>query len=419
MSFQPLPGFRDFYPDDCALRSYVFGKWRDAARRYGFREYDGPPLEPLELYTVKSGDEIVGQLYNFTDKGERAVSLRPELTPTFARMVGARHRDYKKPMKWFAVPQLFRYERKQRGRLREHFQFNADIVGEKDVAADVELVALLVDVLRSFGLTQQDFVVRVSDRRVWSGFLRGLGVADEQHPAVFSIVDKIEREEVAITQKKFDALGVSTAAASAILKFADTAQFEKEAPAEMATLQRFFDLMAHKGLADFLKFDPKIVRGLAYYTGIVFEAFDAKGELRAIAGGGRYDNLLQLISGVDLPALGFGMGDVVLCELLKERKLLPKLESRLDAYIVIAKEELRPHALKLVRDLREAGLACDYPLVAAKVGKQFEAASETGAKFAVVIGDEWAQGQVTVKTLATREEAKVSVGDLKGKLAAR
>jgi histidyl-tRNA synthetase len=259
----------------------------------------------------------------------------------------------------------------------------------------------------------------VSDRRVWSGFLRGLGVADEQHPAVFSIVDKIEREEVAITQKKFDALGVSTAAASAILKFADTAQFEKEAPAEMATLQRFFDLMAHKGLADFLKFDPKIVRGLAYYTGIVFEAFDAKGELRAIAGGGRYDNLLQLISGVDLPALGFGMGDVVLCELLKERKLLPKLESRLDAYIVIAKEELRPHALKLVRDLREAGLACDYPLVAAKVGKQFEAASETGAKFAVVIGDEWAQGQVTVKTLATREEAKVSVGDLKGKLAAR
>lgn len=416
MSFQPLPGFRDFYPDDCALRSYVFGKWRDAARRYGFREYDGPPLEPLELYTVKSGDEIVGQLYNFTDKGERAVSLRPELTPTFARMVGARQRDYKKPMKWFAIPQLFRYERQQRGRLREHFQLNADIVGERDVAADVELVALLVDVLRSFGLTHEDFVVRVSDRRVWGGFLRGLGIADEQHPAVFGIVDKIERNELAVTQKKFDALGVPADAASAILKFADTGLFEKETPAEMATLQRFFDLMSHKGLGGFLKFDPKIVRGLAYYTGIVFEAFDKKGELRAIAGGGRYDNLLQLISGVDMPALGFGMGDVVLCELLKERKLLPKLDGRLDAYVVIAKEELRPQALKLVRDLREAGLACDYSLVSAKVGKQFEAASAAGAKFAVVIGDEWSQGQATVKTLATREEAKVEISRLAERL---
>ena len=412
MAFQSLPGFRDFYPDECALRNYVFGKWRDAARRYGFREYDGPPLEPLDLYTVKSGEEIVGQLYNFTDKGERAVSLRPELTPTFARMVGARHRDYKKPMKWFAIPQLFRYERQQRGRLREHFQFNADIVGEKDVAADVELVALLVDVLRSFGLTHEDFVVRVSDRRVWSGFLRGLGVAEERHPAVFAIVDKIEREETVVTQKKFDALGIAADAASAILKFAGTGVFEKEAPAEMATLQRFFDAMAHKGLGEFIKFDPKIVRGLAYYTGVVFEAFDKKGELRAIAGGGRYDNLLNLISGVDMPALGFGMGDVVLCELLKERKLLPKVENRLDAYVVVAKEDLRPQALKLVRELREAGLASDYALVAAKVGKQFEAASAAGARFAVVIGDEWAQGQVTVKTLATRAEAKVEMARL-------
>ncbi len=412
MAFQSLPGFRDFYPDECALRNYVFGKWRDAARRYGFREYDGPPLEPLDLYTVKSGEEIVGQLYNFTDKGERAVSLRPELTPKFARMVRARHRDYKKPMKWFAIPQLFRYERQQRGRLREHFQFNADIVGEKDVAADVELVALLVDVLRSFGLTHEDFVVRVSDRRVWSGFLRGLGVAEERHPAVFAIVDKIEREETVVTQKKFDALGIAADAASAILKFAGTGVFEKEAPAEMATLQRFFDAMAHKGLGEFIKFDPKIVRGLAYYTGVVFEAFDKKGELRAIAGGGRYDNLLNLISGVDMPALGFGMGDVVLCELLKERKLLPKVENRLDAYVVVAKEDLRPQALKLVRELREAGLASDYALVAAKVGKQFEAASAAGARFAVVIGDEWAQGQVTVKTLATRAEAKVEMARL-------
>ena len=171
----PLPGFRDFYPETLAIRRYIFGKWRDAARRYGFREYDGPPLEPLELYTQKSGEEIVGQLYNFVDKGDRAVALRPEMTPTLARMVGAHHRDYKKPIKWFAIPQLFRYERQQRGRLREHFQFNADIIGESDVSADAELIALAIDTLRSFGLTEKDFVVRVSDRRAWQRYLAATG----------------------------------------------------------------------------------------------------------------------------------------------------------------------------------------------------------------------------------------------------
>ncbi|MBM3892216.1 MAG: histidine--tRNA ligase, partial [Verrucomicrobia bacterium] len=352
----------------------------------------------------------------FDDKGGRAVALRPELTPTLARMVGARDRDYKKPMKWFAIPQLFRYERQQRGRLREHFQFNADIIGDKDVGADVELVALLIDTLRGFGLTSEDFVVRVSDRRVWNGFLRELGVAEERHPAVFSIVDKIEREEAAVTQKKFDDLGVSSTAAAAILRFAGTGQFEKAAPAEMETLERFLALMAHKGLGDFVRFDPKIVRGLAYYTGIVFEAFDRKGKLRAIAGGGRYDNLLKLVSGVDLPALGFGMGDVVLGELLAERNLLPKPGHQLDAYVVIAKEELRPQALKLVHDLRDAGVICDYALTAAKVGKQFELAAAFGARHAVVIGDEWAQGLATVKSLATREETKVELARLAERL---
>src|SRR5271170_2093012 len=168
----PLPGFRDFYPETLAIRRYIFDKWREVARRYGFREYDGPPLEPLELYTQKSGDEIVGQLFNFVDKGERAVALRPEMTPTLARMVGAHHRDYKKPIKWFAIPQLFRYEKQQRGRLREHFQFNADIIGETDPAADAELIALLIDTLRAFGLTEQDFVIRLSSRNAWQEFYR-------------------------------------------------------------------------------------------------------------------------------------------------------------------------------------------------------------------------------------------------------
>src|SRR5271170_7752902 len=205
----PLPGFRDFYPETLAIRRYIFDKWREVARRYGFREYDGPPLEPLELYTQKSGDEIVGQLFNFVDKGERAVALRPEMTPTLARMVGAHHRDYKKPIKWFAIPQLFRYEKQQRGRLREHFQFNADIIGETDISADAELIALAIDTLRSFGLIEDDFMVRVSDRRAWQRHFAETGIGAEQQYAAFQAIDKLEREPVEKTSEKLATIGLS------------------------------------------------------------------------------------------------------------------------------------------------------------------------------------------------------------------
>src|SRR5437867_4577456 len=361
-----LPGFRDFYPEPLALRRHIFGVWRETARRYGFREYDGPPLEPLELSTAKSGDEIVGQLFDSVDKGDRAVALRPEMTPTLSRMVGAHHRDYKKPIKWFAIPQLFRYEKQQRGRLREHFQFNADIIGETDVAADAELIALAIDTLRSFGLTEKDFVVRVSDRRAWQRHLEALGIMPERQYEVFQAIDKLEREPLEKTREK---LGVI---ADAVLAF----------PKE--DLRELFEKLGE--LNKFCELDFKIVRGLAYYTGIVWEIHDRKGELRAIAGGGRYDNLIKLVSGVDLPALGFGMGDVVLGELLKDRGLLPKLDWELDCYVVIADEALRPEALKLIHQLREAGIAVDYSLTPAKVGRQYEAADKLGARHAVLVG---------------------------------
>ncbi len=388
---QPLPGFRDFYPETLAVRRHIFAKWREIARRYGFREYDGPPLEPLELFTLKSGDEIVHQLFNFVDKGERAVSLRPEMTPTLARMAGARHRDYKKPLKWFAIPQLFRYEKQQRGRLREHFQFNADIIGETDVAADAELIALAIDSLRAFGLTKDDFVVRVSDRCAWQRHLTSLGIPDDKQGAVFQAIDKMEREPAEKTREKIAAVTPNVD---------EVLAFPKEDLGE---------LFAKLGdLAAFCEVDFKIVRGLAYYTGIVWEIHDRKGELRAIAGGGRYDNLLKLVGGVDLPALGFGMGDVVLGELLKDRGLLPKLDWGLDASVVIADESLRSAALKLIHDLRDAGVSVDYSLTPAKVGKQFQNASASGAKFAVVVGpEEWAAGEVTLKNLATGEQTRV------------
>jgi histidyl-tRNA synthetase len=402
-----LPGFRDFYPEplphsdawSADARQFIFGKWRETARRYGFREYDGPPLEPLELFTTKSGDEIVGQLYNFTDKGERTVALRPEITPTLARMAAAHERSYKKPIKWFAIPQLFRYERQQKGRLREHFQFNADIIGETDPAADAELIALLIDTLRSFGLTEQDFVIRLSSRNAWQEFYdarikKSLPMTDTFKELIFfQIIDKLERTSSEETEKKLSAFGISLADVN---KFIVSGKPTPE-------LQQILDNLAARGLRDFVKVDYHIVRGLAYYTGVVFEAFDVKGELRAIAGGGRYDNLVKLISDgkVDLPALGFGMGDVVLLELLKARGLLPKFDANVDVFVLIEDEKIRQQSLKLVQDLRVAGFAVEYPLTPAKPDKQFKRAQELKANFTAKLENE---STVKVRNLKTREE---------------
>ncbi len=403
-----LPGFRDFYPEplphpdvwSADARQYIFEKWRGTAKRYGFREYDGPPLEPLELFTTKSGEEIVGQLYNFVDKGERAVSLRPEMTPTLARMVAAHERNYKKPIKWFAIPQLFRYERQQKGRLREHFQFNADLIGETNPAADAELIALLIDTLRSFGLTSEDFVIRLSSRNAWHDFFKHGGGDMEHEYAFYQIVDKLEREAPEHSDEKLRALGFSLEVVNQFI--------EKGEPT--AELKTILDNLAARGLRDFVKIDYKVIRGLAYYTGVVFEAFDRKGEFRAIAGGGRYDNLVKLISGdkVNLPALGFGMGDVVLAELLKERWLLPKFDSPMDVFVLIEDEALRPLSLKLVHDLRAAGYAVEYPLTPAKPDKQFKRAMDLKvARTARLDNDAY----VRIRNLKTREEIVAGVAD--------
>ena len=367
-----LPGFRDFYPEpvphadlwSADARQDIFQKWRNVARKYGFREYDGPPLEPLELFTTKSGAEIVGQLYNFKDKGERDIALRPEMTPTLARMVAAHERSYKKPIKWFAIPQLFRYERQQKGRLREHFQFNADIIGESDPAADAELIALLIDTLRSFKLTEADFVIRLSSRNAWKDFFARHKGKPEKEYEFYQAIDKLEREDPAINEQKLEALGFSL---SEVMTFIDEGQPTDE-------LKRILDNLSARGMGDFVKVDYHVIRGLAYYTGVVFEAFDRKGEFRAIAGGGRYDNLLKLISGgkVDLPALGFGMGDVVLLELLSARKLLRKFGSEKCVYFIIGNEELRPESLRLVQLLRDSNFAVEYPLTPIKHDKQFK-----------------------------------------------
>jgi histidyl-tRNA synthetase len=403
-----LPGFRDFYPEplphpdvwSADARQFIFDKWREIARRYGFREYDGPPLEPLELFTTKSGDEIVGQLYNFTDKGERAVGLRPEITPTLARMVAAHERSYKKPLKWFAIPQLFRYERQQKGRQREHFQFNADIIGETNPAADAELIALLIDTLRSFGLTEKDFVIRLSSRNAWEEFYKsGKRKAESGNSEYdfFQTIDKLERTSPEESEKKLSAFGISLTEAN---QFIETGK-------PTADLQNILDNLAARGLRNFVKVDYHVIRGLAYYTGTVFEAFDAKGEFRAIAGGGRYDNLVKLISGgkVDLPALGFGMGDVVLLELLKARGLLSKFDANVDVFVLIEDEKFRPQSLKLVQDLRTAGFAVEYSITPAKPDKQFKRAQELKAAFTAKLEND---STVKVRNLKSREEKSIA-----------
>src|SRR6185312_8131085 len=415
-----LPGFRDFYPEpvphtdvwSADARQLIFAKWREMARRYGFREYDGPPLETLELFTTKSGEEIVGQLYNFTDKGERAISLRPEMTPTLARMVAAHERNYKKPIKWFAVPQLFRYERQQKGRLREHFQFNADVIGETDPGADAELIALLIDTLRSFGLTAEDFVIRLSSRNAWHDFYERRrqkvegGNAAEHEYEFFQIIDKLERTEPAESEKKLAALGFSLAEVNKFIESGD--------PTEQ--LKSILDNLAARGMKEFVKVDYHVIRGLAYYTGVVFEAFDRKGEFRAIAGGGRYDNLIKLLSNgkVNLPALGFGMGDVVLLELLKARGLLPKFDTNVDVFVLVEDEGLRPQSLKLVQELRTAGFAVEYSLTPAKADKQFKRAQELKAAFTVKLEND---AYARIRNSKTRTELVSGASDVKNHLA--
>ena len=396
-----LPGFRDFYPEPIPtadswsldLRRYIFDTWRGTAEHYGFREYDGPPIEELDLYTKKSGDEIVGQLYNFTDKGDRNVSLRPEMTPTLARMAASHTRNYKKPIKWFSIPQLFRYERQQKGRLREHFQFNADIIGEEHLAADAELIALLIDTLRDLKLTSDDFVVRLSSRRAWQDFFENGGGQEKDANDFYQIIDKLEREDPAVSGDKLAKLGFSL---EQVNDFIESGQPTNELAAILANIEA-------RGLGDFIKIDYRIIRGLAYYTGPVYEAFDKRGKFRAIAGGGRYDHLVKLVSSgkSDLPALGFGMGDVVLAELLKDRGLVPPLGQALDAFVQIADESLRNASLGLVQQLRQAGLATEYPLLKTKPDKQLKRALELNAKWLVTLDN---PTQARVKNLKTRGE---------------
>ena len=403
------PGFQDFYPDDLLVRNYLFAAWRGVARRYGFVEWEAPVVEMTDLYRRKSGDEIVSQLFHFVDQGGRDIALRPELTPSLARMLAARPKDFRRPLKWFEIGACFRAERAQKGRRREFIQFNADILGESGPGADAELIAMNIDLMRDLGFGAGDFFVRLSSRDAWQKFLSNHGVPESDAPAVLNLIDKRERDPKG-SAEKLAALGIDDGAVAAFIADPENAR---------STLAPILDDLAARGMSDFVKPDLSIVRGLAYYTGTVFEMFDGQGEMRAVAGGGRYDKLVSLISDgkVDLPAIGFAMGNVVIGDLImatgEPRMRLESwclLQAPAEVYVVIADEAKRPEALATVQQLRAAGIATDYPLSSAKFAKQFQSADAVRAKVAVIIGSEYPD--LSVKHLSSRKEVKVTPGTL-------
>lgn len=419
-SFKSLPGFRDFYPEDLAPRTHLFRQWRQAAHAYGFQEYDAPVLESLDLYKAKSGDEIEAQLFSFTDKGDREVALRPEMTPTVCRMVGAKANALKRPIKWFSIADFFRYERMQKGRGRCFAQFNADIFGVAGPEAEIELIGLLVQCLRGLGLSAADFYVRLSDRNLWFFYLAALGLEEAQVKGMLGAIDKYERLGDAafeIYTKEFGAMsdelraGVLRLLGIKSLPELETVVAEldhADLSARLDDWRKVLNGLTAMGLADFVSVDLGVVRGLAYYTGFVFEAFDRKGDLRALAGGGRYNDLVKKLGGPDLPAVGFAIGDMTMELLLRERGLLPEIASKPDVYVVVGGSEERLAAFGDIAELRSAGYRVDYPMKDLGFGKQFKNATEGGARLALIYGgDELARGVVKLRDLGQREEVEV------------
>jgi len=424
-TFQTLPGFREFYPDALAARNHIFRLWRQNATCFNFQEYDAPVLEPLELYKTKSGEEIEQQLFSFTDKGGREVALRPEMTPTVCRLVGDKANALRRPIRWFSIGEFYRYERMQKGRGRCFFQFNADIFGEPGPEAETELIALLIQCMTSFGLTKSDFYIRLSDRNLWFYYLEALGLDEARIRAILSAVDKYEKIGDDAFKPYAEQFGpLSDELRAKVLEFLAIRSIEgieavleplgtDKLRARLADWRKLLGNLSAMGLGGFISVDLGVVRGLAYYTGFVFEAFDRKGELRALAGGGRYDNLVGKLGYADLPAVGFAIGDMTFALLLEQRGLAPTYVNAPDIYCVIGGENERKAAFADIALLRGAGIRVEYPFKDIAFGKQFKAAAESGARIALIYGsDELAKGVVKIRNLSDRSEREVPIARL-------
>ena len=416
---QGVRGTRDFYPEDMRLRNWLFDNFDDAALLHGFEEYDAPVLEHEDLYTRKQGEEITKQLYNFQDKGDRKVALRPEMTPSLARMVMARAGALPMPIKWYSIPQCWRYERTQRGRGREHYQWNVDIWGTNEISADAELISILVTFFKRVGLTEEDLVIRMSSRKVLEEVLGSLGITGDTFTQTCIIVDKMDKLPADTVSQQLADLGLEANAIGTIQSTLGIKDMESlrevlgEDSEAVSELTNLFSALDSYGISEWVEFDASIVRGLAYYTGPVFEAHDRAGELRAICGGGRYDKLLSTLGGKDLPATGFGFGDMVIMELLAEKGLVPELTSGNDDIVISLSPELRNAAMSVASSLRSAGRAVDLVLEDKRLKWAFKHAERSGAqRLVMVMPDEWKAGKVRIKDLETGEETNVDVESL-------
>jgi len=413
---QGVRGTRDFYPEDMRLRNWLFQKFHASSLSHGFEEYDSPIIEHEELYTRKQGEEITQQLYNFEDKGGRKISLRPEMTPSLARMVMARSGALPLPIKWYSIPQCWRYERTQRGRGREHYQWNVDIWGMEGIEADAELLSVMVHMFKSVGLTHDDVVVRISSRKVLEEVLGSLGIEGDSFTKTCVIVDKMDKLPEETVSAQLSDLGISDSSITTIQSVLSVTDFpelrDMLSPDSMAVseLERLFQLLESYGISDWTTFDASVVRGLAYYTGPVFEAQDRGGELRAICGGGRYDKLIGTLGGRDLPATGFGFGDMVIMELLSDKGLLPDISSRVSDVVFSMDESLRSVAMEVSSKLRGAGRTVDLVLEPKKMKWVFKHAERTGAdRLVMVMPAEWESGKVRIKDLQTGEESDIEL----------
>ncbi len=411
MDIQAVKGTRDFYPEDMAKRNFIVDLWKQVSLRNGFVEYDGPIFEYLQMYQLKSGDEIASQLFAFEDRGGRMLAIRPEITPTLARMINQRINTLPRPLKWFSVPRLCRAERPQKGRLREFFQWNIDIIGVDDCLADAEVIFCAVDYLLQTGLTSNDVVVKISSRKLIAALLEYFGIEKKQFEKAYTVLDKKNKMPQETFEKMLEETIPDTAKRQKVLQLMsvesleqleDFAGFDKNAKEAIEELKKLFEYLYLMGVSGFCRFDIGVVRGLAYYTGIVFEIYDKSEQLRAICGGGRYDNLLADFGGPKIGATGFGMGDCVLSIVLEEKGLFKNLmeESSLEYFVAFAEDSWQNKAIELVAKLRRASVRADFSYKGGSLSKQLKQASDYGAARCIIIGGEFTQaGQLIIKDM--------------------
>lgn len=410
MRFRAVKGTRDFYPDDMALRNWICDGWRRVSLRNGFVEFEGPLMEYLDLFRVKSGDEIVSQLFSFTDRGGRELALRPEITPTLARMVNARINSLPRPIKWFSIPTCFRAENPQKGRTREFLQWNVDYIGTHDVIGDAECIFAAVDFLAEAQLTAEDVTVGIGSRTLTAAALRKVGVAEGAMEAALAALDKRPRMSEEDFLKVATDAGIPREGIEPLCRFqaagdlatvADILHGDEGAAEEIAKIETLMGHLQDMGVGPYCRLDMRMVRGLAYYTGIVYEILDAAESLRAVGGGGRYDNLLGVLGGPAVGATGFGMGDVVLAILLAEKGKLPDLSARLDCFVADDGEGMFREALAVVGRLRRSGVSADYSAKRQGLGKQLKEANRRNARYAVIVRPDG----VGVKDLGTGRQS--------------